>query len=873
MRELLDQKVHHRMTIQTVSSRQAVALVLAISGGFAGATALAADASGGPALEEIIVTAQKRSENLQDVPISVVAISAQQIKDAGITDIRSLQILTPGLTVTSEGGENITTARIRGIGTVGDNPGLESSVGVNIDGVYRPRNGVAFGDLGEIEQIEVLYGPQGELFGKNNDAGVINVTTKRPSNTFAATAEVTGGNFNDKEFRTSITGPLNGIMAGRLYFGFQQADGFLNVVNGVGPSEQNNTNSRHAYNGRGQLSITPTDGLDILLIADYAKRNESCCGAVTENPGPFQGLVNFFAGNPLLGGRVGGMGNPAGTNAPGLTGAALLPPSYTAYANQPITQHVRDMGVSAEVNWDVGFGKLTSITAWRDNTVAGGNDLDYTGIDLLQVPDDGNANSTDFKQFSQELRLAGKQGPLDWLVGFFFNDEILNTSSLVLAGDQFETYISSVASASIGAAPNPLLISELVGAPPGATFAGTGYSDTYEQTSKSYALFTNETYKIIQGLDLTVGLRGTEEKKTATASYNDAGAGTGCSSLLGIAPTLPPPGSPAFNETQFLLGYGCFTGFNPLFNGTGFDQSNTEGNLSGTVKLSYRFNEEVMVYASFANGYKAGGFNLSRVTCPQTPSAIPIPNGCPPNPAGNPIGVVPNYDTAFPRETVDSYEVGVKSTLFNKTLRLNLALFDQKYTDFQLNTFTGIQFVVNSLPKVESKGVSLDFAWATPISGLSFAGGVTQDLTNINNFGTSIAQGDFCDPSNVNCPHRDNNRLSFAPLWSGAASSTYLLPVSATLGLRTSVEWKYTSNYNTGSDLDPRKIQGAFGLLNARIGLGALDESWALEAWGANLADKYYYGVAFDAPFQFNTIDSFLGAPRTFGLTARVKFK
>jgi outer membrane receptor protein involved in Fe transport len=148
-----------------------------MSGAFAGAQALAADASNAPVLEEIIVTAEKRSENLQDVPISVVAINAQQIKDAGITDIRNLAILTPGLTVTSEGNEAITTARIRGIGTVGDNPGLESSVGVNIDGVYRPRNGVAFGDLGEIEQIEVLYGPQGELFGKNNDAGVINVTT------------------------------------------------------------------------------------------------------------------------------------------------------------------------------------------------------------------------------------------------------------------------------------------------------------------------------------------------------------------------------------------------------------------------------------------------------------------------------------------------------------------------------------------------------------------------------------------------------------------------------------------------------------------------------------------------------------------------
>ena len=141
------------MTHQSLASRRAIFLVLAMSGAFAGAHALAADASNAPVLDEIIVTAQKRSENLQDVPISVVAINAQQVQDAGITNIRNLAILTPGLTVTSEGNEAITTARIRGIGTVGDNPGLESSVGVNIDGVYRPRNGVAFGDLGEIEQI------------------------------------------------------------------------------------------------------------------------------------------------------------------------------------------------------------------------------------------------------------------------------------------------------------------------------------------------------------------------------------------------------------------------------------------------------------------------------------------------------------------------------------------------------------------------------------------------------------------------------------------------------------------------------------------------------------------------------------------------
>jgi iron complex outermembrane receptor protein len=846
------------MRNQTVSSR-AVSLVLAISAAVAGAQAYAADASTAPALEEIIVTAEKRSENLQDVPISVVAINAQQIQDAHITDIRSLAILTPGLTVTSEGNESITTARIRGIGTVGDNPGLESSVGVNIDGVYRPRNGVAFGDLGELEQIEVLYGPQGELFGKNNDAGVINITTKRPSNTFGAMAEITGGNFNDREVRTSVTGPLSDIMAGRLYVGYQQNSGFLQVVNGVGPSTQNNTNDRKAYNARGQLLITPSDTVDFLLIADYAKRNESCCSAVVQYPGPFQGLVNVFASTPALGGKPGGLGDSPLIGQPGVV---RLPNSYVAYDNQVITQNVRDMGISGELNWNLGFGKFTSITAWRDNSVAGGNDVDYTGIDLFSFPDNGNANSTDFKQFSEELRLAGKQGPLNWLVGGFFSNEILNLRTLGAMGNQFETYISAVGSAAIGQPFNPLLVSQLTGNAPGATFAGTGYDDIYNQTARSFAFFTNETWNITQGLDLTAGLRFTEEKKTATASYNSIGGGPGCSALLpphspGLY-TNPPLGINGTAAQAFILGYGCFTGLNPLFDGQGFDQSNTENNLSGTAKLAYHFNEHAMVYASAANGYKAGGYNLSRVTFPIS--------------ATNPLGIAPDLATHFPRETVESGEVGIKTTLFDNTLRLNAAVFYQKYKDFQLNTFTGVQFVVTSLDRVVSKGVDLDFAWATPITGLTLAGGVTQDLTNIDNFGSALI--DFCaGPGNTACTHRNNDRLSFAPLWSGAVSAAYLVPVSSTLGIRTSVEEKYNSSYNTGSDLDPRKIQSGFGLLNARIGFGALDETWAIEAWGANLADRYYYAVAFDSPFQYNTISSYLGAPRTFGLTARVKFK
>src|ERR1700704_5743668 len=254
------------MINRRVPLRQGVALVFAISGGIAADSSWAQQAASQPALNEIIVTAQKRQQNIQDVPISVIALSAQQLKDGGVSDIKNLQALTPGLTVTSTTSENVTTARIRGIGTVGDNPGLESSVGVVIDGVYRPRNGVGFGNLGEIEQIEILEGPQGELFGKNNDAGVISIMTKRPSTTFGVTAEATGGNYNDREFNASVTGPLGGIAAARFYAGYQKRDGFLNVNTGLGPNTDNKTDNRNLYTMRGQFLLTPSDTVNFLLI-------------------------------------------------------------------------------------------------------------------------------------------------------------------------------------------------------------------------------------------------------------------------------------------------------------------------------------------------------------------------------------------------------------------------------------------------------------------------------------------------------------------------------------------------------------------------------------------------------------------------------
>ena len=255
-----------------------------------------------------------------------------------------------------------------------------------------------------------------------------------------------------------------------------------------------------------------------------------------------------------------------------------------------------------------------------------------------------------------------------------------------------------------------------------------------------------------------------------------------------------------------------------------------------------------MAYASWGNGTKAGGFNLARVT--------------------DGVDLNPIYNTEFPRETVNSYEIGLKSELAQRTVRVNAALFDQKYDNFQLNTFTGIVFVVSSVKNVESKGAELSVDWLTPLSGLKLSGGVVYADTQITSFGDSLP---------LFATDRLNNRLSFAPLWSGVVSLAYEVPLSQTLALRLSADEKYTSSYNTGSDLDPLKIQGSYGILNARIGIGSPDGRWAFEVWGQNLADKGYFQVAFDAPFQgipgvANQIDSFVGDPRTFGATVRVKF-
>jgi outer membrane receptor protein involved in Fe transport len=791
------------------------------------ALAQTAEDSAPRTIDEIVVTAQKREQSLQDVPVVVTSVNAQQLQDAGVRDIKDLTIVAPGLTVTSTSSSAITTARIRGIGTVGDNPGLESSVGVVIDGVYRPRNGVAFSDLGETERIEVLKGPQGTLFGKNTTAGVINILTKRPSFSWSATSEVEFTNFDGFGASGSLNAPVvDDLLAVRLFAAARERDGYYKTV---GPDN----NDQDFYTGRAQFLVTPNEDLDINVSVDYTKRDERCCGAVQIQNGATAAIINALA--------PGGLANPPD------------PSDFRDYSNRSFLKTIVDQGWSAELNYRtpwLGGATFTSITAQRLWKQTGGGDVDWTAADILYSPTlkmSDNPASTKFKTFTQEFRLAGATDKLNWLIGAFYSKEDLDLHvRTVNYGTQYEQYVNALFSNTLSTV--------FTGRPLGTTFVvGNGQDDLYQQRGEGFALFTNNSYQITEALELTVGLRYTWEDKDLKTFWSNTDNGFGCSTALarasalrGLVPTslIRADGTLAAGPYQVLCAASNSPAFGRLRNN---NQSLSEEKLTGTAKIAYRFSPEVMTYASYARGYKAGGFNLDRIaTTNQTVAGQPT---------------TPVLDTSFAPETVDSYEIGAKNTLLDRTLLLNATLFYQKYNDFQLNAFNGLVFSVASVPKVISKGVDLDFVYLTPIDGLTINGGVTYAET-------------YYPESNplflgANLP---GARLSLAPLWSGSVGVTYEHNFTDDLVGRIAVNSKSVSGFNTGSDLDPVKNQPGYTLVNARVGLSSADKRWAVEAFAQNLFDDTYYQVGFNAVLQSGSYDAFLGQPRTYGVALRFTY-
>ncbi|NJC40239.1 outer membrane receptor protein involved in Fe transport [Brevundimonas alba] len=853
------------------------AVVSAVAFGFAGAAA-AQDQQGPTTIDDIIVTAQKREQNLQDVPIVVTTLSQETLQDAGVRDIKDLQILTPGLTVTSTSSEASTTARIRGVGTVGDNPGLESSVGVVIDGVYRSRNSVGFGDLGELQRIEVLKGPQGTLFGKNTSAGVINIITEAPSFTPSFNGELTVGNYGAMAASGSVSGPISDTLAFRLYAGRRLRDGFMNIDTGDGPRTETDDNNQDFGTVRGQLLWLPNDNTSVRFIADYSSRDEYCCVGTQIRTGPTYPFVD-------------GLSNGTGQRPPA-PGFGPLPFSRTAFANRSSGQEVEDKGWSVEANFDLpsflGGSTLTSVSSWRKWTSSLGQDIDFTGADIAYRVQDGDYGY-EVENATQEFRLAGATDSLDWLVGAFVTQEDIYRTDSWYFGPDYTPFLSFLLSARLNAANPALPISPSTigcytraaqtpvgfgtclgsggavnGGGPGFT-VGQGFEDKYDQGSTSFALFTNDTWHVTDAFDVTVGLRYTMDEKTLRGTQrNTNGNGATCAAALGNAGAI---GAVLGAATPTILGNFCLPWANAAFNNRNINEQFDDSELSGTVKASYRLNPSILTYVSYARGYKSFGYNLDRVQS----------------------GITPTASLLFPSEVVDSYEAGVKMTLLDRTLLLNATYFDQTFEDFQLNTFLGTAFVVESIPELTSRGVDADFLWFSPVEGLSFQGGVTYTKAEYGDF----TAADLANPGNFpQLSLLPGATASFAPEWSGTLSINFDRNIGDDVRVGFSLAGKYMSDYNTGSDLIPYKQQDAFTTLNGRFMVGSADERWTAEFWVQNLTDEEYIQVAYNAPLQgsafqttvqpngtyYNpaldtqTYDAFLGAPRTYGATLRFKY-
>ena len=810
-------------------------------------TAYAQNASTATAMEDepttlgtMTVTAQKREEAMQDVPITMTALPEELLQDTGVRDIKDVQLLVSGLHVSSTTNEAQTTARIRGVGTNGDNAGLESAVGVVIDGVYRPRTGVGFGDLGQIERIEVLKGPQGTVFGKNTSAGVINVITRRPSYSQSAEGEVTVGNFGAVGVSGAYNDALGENAAFSIYATKRKRDGVTDVNTGQGPRTLEEDSDQNFHSIRGQLLFEPTENLDINFIADYTSREEECCTGVTTTRGGAAAIVDALAGG---------------------SGVIAVPdPSRRlTYSNRDTTSDVKEKGISAEVNWQspwFGGATLTSVTAQRDWTAIAGADLDFSAADIWFRPFGKDSNSVDFKTFSQEFRLTGSTDRLDWMAGLYYSDEDLVRHDSIYMGAAYEPYLSiallnniaaSFPAGVVNTAGAATFLSQAAGRPYGTTFVGPGSNDVFNQNAKSSAVFTNLTFHATDALDLTLGLRYTREKKQVDTVLDNPNGSAGCAAGLGnpaqvgaalAGRGVPGPFIAAIVPT--VIGYMCLPWTNLLQDGIASHQERDEKEWSGTFKAAYRWNPNVMTYASAARGYKAGGFNLDRVQ----------------------VGITPSADTPFPGEFVDSYEVGAKTSWREGNLLVNAALFHQSYTDFQLNSFLGSSYVVRAIPELTTRGLDADLLWQTSVKGLTLQAGATY---------THAKYGDDLLPDAA-LARLPGSTAGFAPRWQASGSVTYEWDFGSNLVGRFNLGAKHTTEYNTGSDLAPQKMQDAYTLVNARVGIGAKDKRWGVELWAQNLTDETYAQVGFDAPLQTGSYNAFLGAPRTYGVTLRVAY-
>lgn len=794
-----------------------------------------AAAAAGRGVGDIVVTARRRTEAVQDIPLAISVLTAAQVDSTGAYNVNRLQQLQPTLQFYSSNPRN-SSINIRGIGApLGlTNDGIEQGVGIYVDGVYYNRVASATLDFVDIEQVEVLRGPQGTLYGKNTTAGAINITTSDPSFDFGGKAELSVGNLGFKQAKASISGPLSERLAVRLSTSFTDRDGTIYNV-----ATNQKVNSQDNLGIRGTLLWKPTDTLKIYLTADYNLQNPVCCVQTFARIGSTQRVAarQYDA-------LVAAYNSPA--NAANRTSTYQTPSrdAFDRVTDLDAQLRARNElgGASLRAELDLGAGTLSSVTAFRYWDWKPANDRDFTGLPITT----NSQNPTQQRQYTQELRYSQEGDKIDFVVGAFAFYQTIRTQGL-----QQQGRASSLWNLTGANALNPAILN------------GLKQINAIRLNNFSGALFGQASWKVTDKFSIQPGLRLNYDKKDA---YYD-------SRVTGFSPT----GVERAVSTVATVGEDIWA---PLQRGVFTPQSYparySQWNLSYDLTASYAFDRDVLAYATYARSFKSGGVNL---------------NGVP----NDPVTGVPRNDLASVRpEKVNHFEVGLKTQLWDRKITWNVSGFWTEIKDYQAvvndgQTSTLRGYLANA-DKVRVRGIEADLS-IRPSERLNlYANGAFTDHEY-----TSFTNAP-CPPERSGGPNAPVGSAGGAPglpgaqsplvcnisgqwlpgisKWSSSFGFEYNVPLSlygkegqVYFGYDGSYRSKFSSNASRSVYTD---VKG-YSLSNIRFGFRA-DNGLNLFGWVRNVFNQNYYEQLATTPSNTGLIAGQPGDPRTYGVTLKTNF-
>lgn len=758
-------------------------------------------------LDQIVVTSRRRSEVLQEVPIPITVIGGQAAENAGAFNVNRLKELVPSVQLYASNARN-TTLNIRGLGsTFGlTNDGIDPGVGFYVDGVYHARPAATSTDFIDIDQIEVIRGPQGTLFGKNTTAGAFNITTRKPSLIPSAKVELSYGNYNFIQAKTTVTGPLAKNLAAKISISGTQRDGTIwNVAEERKYSGQNNLGAK------AQFLYTPNEKLELLLSGDVSVQHPAgyplvAAGVTTTERSAYRQYAKIVS--------------DLGYKQP-----KIDPFSREIYTNTPWRHNQSIGGVSLNLDYKIGGGKLTSTTAWRFWNWDPTNDRDFTEFSAL-TKSQGN---TRHDQYSQEVRYAGDlTDKLSGVVGVFVLGQNLQglDQTEEVGKDQWRfVQTSNTGQQALYSTPGLL--------------DGFGIRTNSTIKSLSAAAFAQVDWEVIDKLHVLPGIRFTYDKKDVDYDRQTYGG------LQTTDPALLALKAAVYANQQFNI-------------------STENHNLSGNLTLSYRPNDRLNTFATYSTGYKPVGVNVGGLPTTSSGAAdISVAR------------VKPEY--------VQHYELGLKTKPTAGAL-LNITAFNTDIKDYQTNVQSP-QLGVNrgylaNAEKVRVRGLEVDGSYQagrflTLNAAVAYLDGKYVKFTNaplpleetghtevINGVSTQVA---FKDASGGRLPGISKWNISGGTELSTAGN---LIEKEGRYFIAGDVS--YRSQYSSNPTPSKVLVIDGYTLLNARIGFRS--EKFSLFVWGRNLANTNYFEQLQAAAGNSGLYAGVLGDPRTYGATLRYAF-